>query len=176
MIWTNWIDSCVWYNKYLKEQFPNHKIFFIKGWSVPMKQRKRIVEEFKQYKWWAVLLSTSWSLSSSVNIWETDIVILESLQRNWSKISQYIFRAIRIDNPSWTDVYYLTTKSLELNLVKLIIAKEKITSVVNKWQVKTEKEIEEDLGVNVNELENLMELVKKEKEWIQIKWNINTNL
>ncbi len=181
MIWTNRVASNLWYKKYLEDEFPNHKIFFIKWWSVSMKNRKKIVEEFKKHNWWAILLSTTWSLSSSVNISETDIVILESLRWNWSQVSQYIFRAIRINNPTQTDVYYLTTKSLELNLVKLIIAKEKLTSVVNKWQVKEEDEIERNLWVNKESLnKNLMQLIKEENEkWVktrQIKWNVNTNL
>lgn len=181
MIWTNWIDSNLWYKKYLEKEFPNHKIFFIKWGSVSMKNRKKIVEEFKTYKWWAILLSTTWSLSSSVNISETDMVILESLRWNWSQVSQYIFRAIRIDNPTETGVYYLTTKSLEINLIKLIISKEKLTSVVNKWQVKNENEIEKDLWVNEDILnKNLMKLIKEENEkgikTRQIKWNVNTNL
>lgn len=166
MIWTNWIDSNIFYKDLIKEKFPNIPFYFIESWKVTIGKRKIIADKFNSEKWWAILLSTTWSLSSSINIWNTELVLLESLRYNFSEISQYIFRAIRIDSSTKTEVKFLTTNSLEKNLIWLIIDKERLTSFVNKWEVISKEEISKKLWLDENNyLDGIIKKVREKVEW-----------
>jgi len=67
----------------------------------------------------------------SINIPAAEIAIVESLLWNFAQISQFFFRAIRIDSNIQTEVFYLTSEMpLENNLVNLIIDKSKVVDFI----------------------------------------------
>ena len=84
------------YYQYLSERFPFRSVYLITG-ATSFAKRRRIVAQFEGGNQ-AILVASQQSLSSSLSIRSCQDVILESLQWNIPRMSQFYFRAIRFDN------------------------------------------------------------------------------
>lgn len=136
-------------------------IFYIDG-EVPIPKRGKILKDF-QLSGNGILISTQQSLKSSVNIPACNLVIIESLQWNLAKVSQYFFRSIRYDSEQSTEVMFLTySPSIEDNIMNLLLNKEKIAKAL-KFDNRDNDEVLEELGFDGNILLHLLER-KKDKE------------
>lgn len=117
------------YFRALEAQEPFRPIFYIDG-EVSFNKRKIIIKEFEATKD-GVLVCTQQSLKSSVSIPSCNHCIVESLQWNLPKMSQFYFRYIRFNSREKTTVYFVTYDgSIEDNLLALIMTKEKINKAV----------------------------------------------
>lgn len=87
-----------------------------------------------------ILLSTQQSLSESMNIDFVDKVVLPELYYNNAAMAQYYFRFIRYTSEHFKNVYFLTyEKSIEMNLLKMVLSKEKINRFMKKQEVEEEE-------------------------------------
>ena len=137
------------------------QLFYIDG-ETSFKQRGKIIEDF-QASTNGVLISTQQSLKSSVNIPMCSTVIVESLQWNLPKVSQYYFRAIRYDSVTPTEVIFLTySPSIEDNLMRLMLDKEQISKAL-KFEDRSQEEVFEEMGIDTSILLHLIERKETEK-------------
>ena len=144
------------YFAYLSAAFPTRKLFYIDG-EAPVPKRKQILEQFRVSKT-GILVCTQQSLKSSVNIPYCNKCIIESLQWNIPKISQFYFRFIRFDSPRHTQVHFINYENtIELNLLALLMAKEKLNDFVKTTNESTTAAIYEEFGINLNILDMLIE-------------------
>jgi hypothetical protein len=147
------------YCTFLKQQFPHRKLFYIDG-EIPVTKRKKILEQF-QYSGNGILVCTQQSLKSSVNIPECDKCIIESLQWNIPRISQFYFRFIRFDSPRHTEVHFVNYQdTIEVNLLALLMAKEKLNDFMKTTNEISTAAIYEEFSIDLNILESLIQ-----KEW-----------
>lgn len=156
------------YAHILAEKFPNRKIFVITGQDTTLKQRKEMVEEMKKYND-CIILSTQQALSCSMNIGFVNKVIIPEMQWNESGCSQYKARFSRMNSEKITEIYNVFYKnSIEVNLLKLNMAKDKLCSLMKNEDLMDE-EIYEKFNIDPIVLEGLM--VKEETEnGINITW------
>lgn len=168
-IGTVFIDTAKDYYEKLAELFPERPIYLIKG-DVSFKKRKGIIRQFEASKN-GILISTQQSLKSSVNIPTCNKVILESLQWNISKMSQYYFRFIRFNSMEPKEVHFVTyDQTIEQNLVALVMAKERINEYIKTLSFKDQKELYNEFGVDLDILESLMEKEIDEKGHVRLTW------
>jgi len=168
-IGTVFIDTVNNYYDILKEQFPDRPIFIIRG-DVSFNKRKGVIADFEQTKN-GILLSTQQSLKKSVNISSCDKVIIESLQWNIPKISQYYFRFIRFDSKNFKEVHFVTYDyTIEQNLLALLMVKERINEYIKTLEFKERQEIFEEYGIDIDILENIIEKEKDEEGHVRLTW------
>jgi hypothetical protein len=157
------------YAKEIRRQFPDRKLFIITGNETTLKERREIVKELKKYDN-AILLSTQQALSCSMNIGFIDKVIIPEMQYNDSSMGQYRGRFIRMNSDNKTQVYnVLYNKSIENNLLKLIMCKEKL-NLFMKNQDLNDDEIFEKYGVDSWLFNCLMVKEKDEEGRVNITW------
>lgn len=85
-----------------------------------------------------------------MNIDFVDKVILRELDYNNAAMTQYYFRFIRYISKHFKNVYFLTyEKSIEMNLLKMVLSKEKINLFMKKQ------------GVGDGELMNILAWIRK---------------
>ena len=117
-IGTVFLEAAVDYYRRLQQEFPDRKVFLIKG-DVLFKNRKTIIQEFEASSN-GILVSTQQALKSSANIGSVDHCILESIQWNLPKIFQYAFRFIRYDSLNFKHIHFVSYEySIEQNLLGL---------------------------------------------------------
>lgn len=157
------------YENEIKKLFPNRPLFVITGNETSMKERRKIVRELKKYPN-AILLSTQQSLSCSMNIGFIDKVIIPEMNWNDSSMGQYRGRFIRMNSDNVTDVYnVLYDGSIENNLLKLVMCKEKL-NLFMKNQDLQDDELFEKYGID-NWLFNCLMTKEKDSEGnIKITW------
>ena len=156
------------YYKELKKEFPSRPIFLITGDKVSLEQRKNIVNELKNTSN-GILISTQQALSASMNIDFVDKCIIPELHWNNAGMSQYYFRFIRYTSTRFKEVYFITYKnSIETNLLKMVLAKDKFNSLMKNQEL-ADEEIEEKFGVDSNMLKNLM-YKEKTEDGVKIRW------
>ena len=157
------------YYHYLKQAFPKRPIFMITGKKNPCKQRQRIVEELRKTEN-GILLSTQQSLSESMNIDDVDKIILPELHYNHAAMEQYYFRFIRYTSQNFKQVVFLIYEnSIEVNLLKMILAKEKI-NLFMKNQLIASGELYEKFGINPQIFSLLMTTGVDQEGKLQIQW------
>lgn len=153
----------------IRRQFPDRKLFIITGNETTLKERREIVKELKKYDN-AILLSTQQALSCSMNIGFVDKVIIPEMQYNDSSMGQYRGRFIRMNSDNKTQVYnVIYNKSIENNLLKLIMCKEKL-NLFMKNQDLNDDEIFEKYGVDSWLFNCLMVKEKNDDGSINITW------
>lgn len=157
------------YYRYLKQAFPERQIFYITGDKVPCKQRQRIVEKLRKTEN-GILLSTQQSLSESMNIDDVDKIILPELHYNHAAMEQYYFRFIRYTSRNFKQVVFLIYEnSIEVNLLKMILAKEKL-NLFMKNQLLENGELYERFGINPQIFSLLMTTSVDQEGKLQIQW------
>jgi predicted RNA methylase len=157
------------YYSFLKEKFPTRKIFYIDGEQLVTK-RKDILEEFRLSEN-GILVCTQQSLKSSVNIPYCNKCIIESLQWNIPKISQFYFRFIRFDSERHTEVHFINYQNtIEINLLALLMAKEKLNDFIKTTNEKTSAAIYEQFGIDLNILDMLITKDWDEEGHLTLRW------
>lgn len=143
------------YSKYIKEQFPDRPLFIITGDSTTLKRRKEIIKQLKETKN-GILLCTQQSLSSSMNIDFINKVLLIELQWNFASMHQFFARFIRYTSTEQKEIHFLTIEnSIESNLLKLIMSKEKLNSFMKNDHIQDE-EIFERFGIDFDIFDMLL--------------------
>jgi hypothetical protein len=147
------------YYTYLKAQFPRRSLFYIDG-EDPIPKRKKILEQFR-HSGNGILVCTQQSLKSSVNIPYCNKCIIESLQWNIPRISQFYFRFIRFDSRRHSQVHFVNYENtIEINLLALLMAKEKLNDFMKTTNETTTAAIYEEFGIDLNILDSLIQ-----KDW-----------
>ncbi|MCY8057161.1 DEAD/DEAH box helicase [Bacillus inaquosorum] len=143
------------YASYIRKHFPDRPLFIITGDKVSLKRRKEIVRSLKSTEN-GILICTQQSLSSSMNIDFVNKVLLLELQWNFAAMHQFFARFIRYTSDKQKDIRFLTVKnSIEANLLKLIMAKEKLNSFM-KNDYMDDEEINERFGIDSDILDMLL--------------------
>ena len=161
------------YATFLKEQFPNRKVFYIDG-EISIEARAEILELFHLSEN-GILVCTQQSLKSSVNIPYCNKCIIESLQWNIPKMSQFYFRFIRFDSINHTEVHFVNyNETIEVNLLALLMKKEILNDFIKTTNEKTSATIYDEFGIDLNILDMLIT-----KEWdsegkLQLRWGSQT--
>ena len=117
-----------------------------------------------------ILLSTQQSLSESMNIDFVDRVVLPELYYNNAAMAQYYFRFIRYTSKHFKNVYFLTyEKSIEMNLLKMVLSKEKINLFMKKQEVGDE-ELYEYFNVDLQMLQVMMIMESDQEGRLCVTW------
>ncbi|BBI90793.1 helicase [Tenacibaculum phage PTm5] len=150
------IPSTQSYYDEIKNKYPNRRVYYVDG-TIPFKKRKQIVDEFNNSDN-AILVSNQASLKSSVSIEKCNTVIIPSLPWNYASLSQYFYRAIRFDSEHKTEVHLITyTDSIDLNVLQLLLNKEKINNFIKTGDESTDEEVNEEFGVDGDVLGSVIE-------------------
>jgi len=163
------LEAVSHYVETLKEAFPDRAIFEITGGDA-VKKRSGITGTFEDTKD-GILVCTQQSLKSSLNIPTCNLVIIESLQWNIPKIEQFYFRFIRYDSLDRTKVVFINYENtIEVNLLALLMAKERLNDFVKTKEYKEESEVFGDFGIDMDILEQLITKEKDEEGRLRITW------
>lgn len=158
-----------WYDYYITKNFPNRKVFTASG-SDSFDKRKQILKEFEATEN-GILISTQQGLKSSVNVPSCNRVIVESLQWNISKMSQWYFRFIRYDSKDNTDVYFVNYENtIEVNILALLMAKEKLNDYIKTLDVKSDDDMYDEFDIDVNILDSIITKEEDEDGNLRISW------
>ena len=157
------------YARYIEKAFPFRPVFVITGGSASFKRRRKVVNELEQTHN-GILISTQQAYSKSQNIDFVDKIILPELHYNNAAMSQYYFRFIRYTSENFKNVYFLTYEnSIESNLIRMIMAKEKLNLLMKDQDV-TDDELFERFNVDPCIINMLMSKGVDDKGNIQIRW------
>jgi predicted RNA methylase len=157
------------YYAQLQRAFPGRKLFYIDG-EIPVPKRMKILEQFR-LSYNGILVCMQQSLKSSVNIPYCNKCIIESLQWNIPKISQFYFRFIRFDSKRHTQVHFVNYENtIELNLLALLMAKEKLNDFIKTTNETTTSAIYEEFGIDLNILEMLIQKEKDADGKLVLRW------
>ncbi|WP_205427265.1 helicase-related protein [Clostridium botulinum] len=157
-----------YYNELIK-RYPNRKIFRITGQDTSLKQRKELINEMKNYDN-CIILSTQQSLSCSMNIGFVDKVIITEMNWNDSSCGQYRARFSRMNSENTTDIFNVFyDKSIEVNLLKLNMAKEKLCMFMKNEDIE-ESDLYDKYGIDSWMLKSLMIKEKDSNGSINITW------
>ncbi|HUN01235.1 MAG TPA: N-6 DNA methylase [Niabella sp.] len=157
------------YLLYLAKKFTARRLYYIDGEdSVP--KRKKTLEAF-HCSGNGILVCTQQSLKSSVNIPYCNKCIIESLQWNIPRISQFYFRFIRFDSTRHTQVHFVNYENtIELNLMALLMAKEKLNDFIKTTNETTTAAIYEEFGIDLNILDSLIQKSYDAKGKLYLSW------
>ena len=168
-IGTVFLDTANSYYSKLRQMYPEREIFMIQG-NVSFSKRKSIISQFEATSN-GILVSTQQSLKSSVNIPTCDKVIIESMQWNIPKISQYYFRFIRFNSIQNKEVHFVTyDHTIEQNLMALLMAKERINEYIKTLDFQDQEEIYEEFDVDLGILDALIEKGEDENGHVKLTW------
>jgi len=157
------------YHTYLKEQFPNRFAYYIDGEQAVTK-RKEILEQFRLSEN-GILVCTQQALKSSVNIPYCNKCVIESLQWNIPKISQFYFRFIRFDSTKHSEVHFVNYENtIEVNLLALLMAKEKLNDFIKTTNETTTQAIYDQFGIDLNILDMLISKSWDEDGKLILRW------
>jgi len=158
----------LYYSELLK-RYPNRKVFRITGKDTTLKQRKDLVNQMKE-NGDCIVIATQQSLSCSMNIGFVDKVIITEMLWNESSMQQFKARFSRMNSDNITDIYNVFyEKSIEVNLLKLNMAKEKLCMFMKNEDI-DEEELYEQFGIDSWMLNSLMVKEKNEDGSIIITW------
>lgn len=160
----------VWeYQRQLKKYFPERNIIAFTGENTTIYQRKAVIKELQKDKT-SILITTQQSLSCSLNIGFIDHIFIPELQFNDARMGQYYFRFIRYDSTEDKNVYIFTYKnSIESNLMKLVMVKEKI-NLFMKGEELTDEELNEKYGIDFDLLNMLLSKEIDDEGKSYIRW------
>lgn len=153
-------DALTRYAQALRDRFPNRPLFLVSG-DAQVEQRVKIAAKF-QASGHGILLATQQSLSESINIPEVNQCILESLQWNAPKLSQFFSRIRRFNSTQKTTVHCVTyADSIEQNRLGLILAKQRLTDAVKFRGVITQGDLMQAYGLNESFLEQCLQKTRE---------------
>lgn len=168
-IGTVYIESAEDYYFKVSKRYPERQVFIIKG-EVSFNKRKSIIKEFEASTN-GILISTQQSLKSSVNIPSCNKVIVESLQWNLPKMSQYYFRFIRFNSKEFKEIHFVTyDNTIEQNLLALLMTKERINEYIKTLDFKDQSEVFEEYGIDLSILDSVIEKEKDEEGRVRLTW------
>jgi predicted RNA methylase len=158
------------YASYIREQFPNRRLFVVTGEDMTLKQRKEMIAVMKKEKN-PILVCTQQSLSSSISINYVDKIIISELSWNGASLHQFTARFVRFDSESDNkEIHYVTYEnSIEVNLLKLILSKEALNLFMKDDYINDE-ELFDRFGVDANIFNMLMTKEKTDDGYTRIKW------
>lgn len=169
MVGCTGIKAATYYAAFLRAH-TQREIFFITGASHDLKRRQAVVDAFKASNN-GVLVCTQQSLSSSISIQECSRVILESLQYNFPRMEQFIYRCIRFDSLRPTHVHFIVyTNSIEVNLMALLTAKERLNDFVKTKELRAHQTVMKDFDLDDTFLDFLLQKVKETDGSIRYTW------
>lgn len=158
IVGTTTLEALGMYRELVEEHLPERPLFVIDG-SVPFKRRQTILKEFEATAD-GILVCTQQSLKSGVNIPTCNMVVIESLQWNIPKISQFFFRTIRFDSRENTVVHFVTyNRTVEQNIMALLLNKQRLNEFIKCGSVESEEDISKEFGTDF-----LDGLIGKEKD------------
>jgi len=144
------------YYEQLRKKFYGRSLFYIDG-DMGIQTRIKTLEKFKRSTN-GILVCTQQALKSSVNIPYCNKCIIEALQWNIPKISQFYFRFIRFDSVKHTEVHFVNYEhTIELNLLALLMSKEKLNDFIKTTNVATTECVYKEFGVDMNILDMLIQ-------------------
>lgn len=165
------LDAVNYYMTILQTTFPDRPIFEVTGGD-SVKRRGGITGKFEDTEN-GLMVCTQQSLKSSLNIPSCNRVIIESLQWNIPKIEQFYFRFIRYDSTDKTEVTFVNYENtIEVNLLALLMSKERINDFVKTKEYKEESEVFEEFGIDMDILEQLITKDKDENGKMKIVWEV----
>lgn len=157
------------YYQNLQKSFPTRKLFYIDG-EDPVPKRITILEKFRQSHN-GILVCTQQALKSSVNIPYCNKCIIESLQWNIPRISQFYFRFIRFDSKRHTQVHFVNYENtIEINLLALLMAKEKLNDFIKTTNETSTASIYGEFGIDLNILDMLIQKDKDADGKLILRW------
>lgn len=153
-------DALTRYTEALRDRFPSRPLFLVSG-DVQVEQRAKLAAKF-QASGNGILLATQQSLSESINIPEVNQCILESLQWNAPKLSQFFSRIRRFNSTQKTTVHCVTyADSIEQNRLGLILAKQRLTDAVKFRGVITQGDLMQAYGLQESFLEQCLQKTRE---------------
>jgi len=158
------------YARYIRELFPERKLFIVTGEDMSLKQRKEMITEMKKHTN-PIMVCTQQSLSSSVSINYVNKIIVTELAWNGASLHQFTARFIRFDSEADNkEIHYVTYEnSIESNLLKLILSKEKLNLFMKDDNIDDE-ELFERFGVDFDILNMLMTKEKDQDGYTRLNW------
>jgi superfamily II DNA or RNA helicase len=148
-------------------QKSNRNIYVITG-SASMDKRKEIIEELR-LDLNGILLSTQQSLSVSVDIEFIDKIICCSVNWTWASLMQWAFRFIRYHSTNNKEIHIISYKdSIEVNLLSLLMAKEKLTLFMKNQEIEDSGVLYERFGITFNLIDMLLTKTKDRSGKIKI--------
>jgi SNF2 family DNA or RNA helicase len=163
------VDVAHAYAGYIRGEFPGRPVFTITGGSAGFRRRREVVKELEGTRN-GILISTQQAYSKSQNIDFVDKILLPELHYNNAAMSQYYFRFIRYTSVNFKKVYFLTYEnSIESNLLRMIMAKEKLNLFMKNQDV-DDDDLFERFGVDRNIVNMLMTREPDEDGNMTIRW------
>ena len=164
------IEAVEYYTQYLQNQFPFRKVFFVSGETHSVAKRKEVVNQFRVSDG-GILVCTQQSLKSSIDIPECNRVICESMQYNIPKMSQFYFRAIRFTSKKKTNVHFiLYTNSIEVNLMGLLTAKERLNDFIKTNELRERAAVMEEFDLDENFFDMLLSKIYDKDGNVTYSW------
>ena len=163
------IQNVYAYKEVIQECFPSRPIFIVTGAETTLNQRKEVINQLKETAN-GILICTQQSLSCSMNIDFVNKCIIPELHWNNSSMSQFYFRFIRFTSTEWKQVYFVTYEnSIESNLLKMILSKEKLNLFMKDEDV-DDYELYEKFGIDFDIVNMLMTKEKDKDGKVLIRW------
>ncbi|PYE51613.1 N-6 DNA methylase [Paenibacillus barcinonensis] len=158
------------YARHIKEIFPERKLFIVTGEDMSLKQRKEMIIEMKKCIN-PIMVCTQQSMSSSISINYVNKIIVPELAWNGASLHQFTARFVRFDSESDNkEIHYITYEnSIESNLLKLILSKEKLNLFMKNDDV-NDDELYERFGVDFDILNMVMTKEKDQHGYTRLKW------
>lgn len=158
------------YARYIKMLFPDRKLFVVTGEDMSLKQRKEMISQMKK-EINPIMVCTQQSLSSSVSINYVNKIIVTELAWNGASLHQFTARFIRFDSESDNkEIHYVTYEnSIENNLLKLILSKEKLNLFMKDDDI-SDDELFDRFGVDSGILNMLMTKEKDDNGYTRLNW------
>jgi len=166
---TLFIETAHYYYNRLKKDFPEREVFLILG-DTDFKKRLQIIDDFQKTEN-GILISTQQSLESSVDIESCDKCILESLNWNLSRMSQYYFRFIRFTSKRKKEVHFVSySNTIEQNILALVMAKEKMNEFVKTTKEVGTDELFGEFDIDPDIFNSIIEKARDHKGKTYLKW------
>ncbi len=145
--------------KYVQVLAREFKVIHLES-ELSISNRNKLIAQFRQGDS-QVLVSTIGVLKAGINIPEANFVITDSYPWNYAQLSQYFFRAIRLNAKNHTQVYCLSSEgSFDTNVFNLMLAKERVNKFIADGEDVETKEIAGNFGVNEDMLQCAIKMTK----------------
>lgn len=137
-----------------------------------IKQRKKMIEDMKEYKN-SIMICTQQSLSSSISINYVNKIIISENGWNSATLKQFYARFIRFDSESDNkEIHFVNYEnSIDINLTLLNLTKERFNSFMQNEEI-DDNELNNRFGVNFDIMINM--LITKEFDAVSgksyLKW------
>lgn len=143
------------YRTFLEKQFPARTMFYIDG-EKSFSSRRKIIADFQRTRN-GILVATQQSLKSSVDIETCDKAILEALQWNIPKMSQFYFRFIRYSSKNEKEIHFVTyADTIEQNILALLMSKQKLNEFIKTCELQERADLYEDFDIDMGILDQMI--------------------